>query len=224
MGQLEQQAQAANAMLSDCCSDTPGPPWHSGLFAEWGDRIPVLGIPEAVGATSCREPFHLPPAVARPPYCFNSTEFGTPTTVAAPPVPAQVSAYKPATVRDILTAEALCEIYQWFRSELAYLQGYSLDPPLKHCSNKQLVIDQSGFVAEARGLFWDLTTNPPSLMQRHLQGAPRLNAVAIRAAAGVDYQDKELLDGIAHGVRMQTDHQMLIVLNPGLLSLAGYLR
>jgi hypothetical protein len=166
----------------------------------------------------------LPPAVARLPYHFSSTEFGPLTTVAAPPVPEQVSTYKPATIRDVLTAEALDEIYQWFRCELNDLHGYSLDPPRKHCSNKPLVIDQSSFVVEACGLFWDLTTNPPSLMQRHLPGTPRLNAAAILAAAGADYPDKELPDAIAHGVRMQTDHQMLLVLNPGLLSLSGYLR
>jgi hypothetical protein len=60
MEQLEQQARAANAMLRNSCLDTQAPPWQPGLFAEWGDRIPVLGIPAAVGSTSCREPFHLP--------------------------------------------------------------------------------------------------------------------------------------------------------------------
>jgi hypothetical protein len=115
MRRLEQQARAANTMLLDCCLDTLGPPWHPELFNEWGDRIPVLGIPEAAGATSCQGPFHLPPAVALLPYRFNSTEFGPPTTVAAQPVPKQVSTYKQAPVRDILTAEALNEIYQWFR-------------------------------------------------------------------------------------------------------------
>jgi hypothetical protein len=42
--------------------------------------------------------------------------------------------------------------------------------------------------------------------------------------SGPEYPDKELLDGIAHGIRMPADDQMLIVLNPGLLSLAGNLR
>jgi hypothetical protein len=127
-------------------------------------------------------------------------------------------------VRDILTAEALNHIYQWLRRDLADLRGYSQDPPRRQCSNKPLVIDQTGFVAQARCLFWDLTTTPPSLVQRHLPGTPRLNAAAILAAAGAEYPDKELLNGLAHGVCMQTDHQILIVLNPCLRSLAGYLR
>jgi hypothetical protein len=95
---------------------------------------------------------------------------------------------------------------------LAYLQ----DPPRRH----PLVIDQSDFLAPVRGLFWDLTTMPQSLMRRSHPAVPRLNAAAILAAAGAGYPHKELLDAISHGVRMQTDFQMLIVLIPGLLSLA----
>jgi hypothetical protein len=130
--------------------------------------------------------------------------------------------HRQATVPDTLTAEALDLIYQWFRRELDDLCGYSEDQPRRRRSNKPLVIDQGGFVEAARGWFWDLTTDPPSLMRRHLSGTPRLNAAAVLAAVGAD-PDKELLNGIKHGVRMPTAHQMLIVLNPGLLSLAGYL-
>jgi hypothetical protein len=126
-------------------------------------------------------------------------------------------------VCDILTAGALEQIHRWFGREVRDLRGYSEDPQRTLRSNKPLVIDQSGFVKEARGSFWDLTTEQLSLMWRHLSCTPRLNASAILAAAGADYPDKELLDGVAHGVRMPADDQMLIVLNPGLLSLAGHL-
>jgi hypothetical protein len=61
-------------------------------------------------------------------------------------------------------------------------------------------------------------------MQRSHLAVPRLNAAAVLAAAGADYLDKELLDAILHCVRMPTDFQMLIVLNPGLLSLADTCR
>jgi hypothetical protein len=98
----------------------------------------------------------LPPAVARLPYRFNWTEFCLQTTVAAPPVPAQVSTFKPATIRDILTAEALDEICQWFRCELNDLHGYSLDPPRKHHSNK-LLAASSRRPAACSG------TSPPAL-------------------------------------------------------------
>jgi hypothetical protein len=57
-------------------------------------------------------------------------------------------------------------------------------------------------------------------MRRSRSAVPHLNAAAILAAAGADYPDRELLDAIQHGVHMPTDFQMLIVLNPGLLSLA----
>jgi hypothetical protein len=224
MAQLVRDAERAKALLREHCEGTPGPAWQLDLFKSWGQHMPVVGISVDVGATSCREQLDLSEDAARLPYRFNSTEFLPPRTAAAPPVPAQLSTYKPAFVRGILTAEALDQIYQWFSRELNDLRGYSDDPPRTRRSNKPLAIDQSGFVEEARGSFWDLTTEPPSLMQRHLSGTPRLNAAAILAAAGADYTDKELLDGIVHGVRMLTDHQMLVVLNPGLLSLAGHLR
>jgi hypothetical protein len=67
-------------------------------------------------------------------------------------------------VHDILTSEALSQIHRWFRQELDDLRGYSEDPPRRRRSNKSLVVDQSGFVEAARGLFWDLTTDRPSLM------------------------------------------------------------
>jgi hypothetical protein len=40
-----------------------------------------------------------------------------------------LSTYKPTSVRGILTAEALEQIYQWFRRELSDLRGYNEDPP-----------------------------------------------------------------------------------------------
>jgi hypothetical protein len=43
----------------------------------------------------------------------------------------------------------------------------------------------------------------------------------MRAAAGPHYPDKELLDGIQHGVRMPAGHQMFIVLLPNLISIAN---
>jgi hypothetical protein len=224
MAQLVRDAEQANALLRKHCERTPCPAWQPDLFTSWGERVPAVGIPADVGATSCREQLDLSEDAVRLPFCFSSPEFWPPRSAAAPPVPAQRSTYKPASVRDILTAEALEQIYQWFRGELNDLRGYSEDPPRKHRSNKPLVIDQNGFVKEARGSFWDLTTKPPSLMQRQLPGKQRLNVAAILATAGADYPDKELLDGIAHGVRMPTDNQMLIVLNPGLFSLAGHLR
>jgi hypothetical protein len=181
------------------------------LFKSWGERVPAVGVPADVGATSCRAQLDLSEGAARLPYRFNSDKYRPPRTVAAPPVPEQQLTYKPSSVRDILTAGALEQIYRWFSRELRDLQGYSEDPPRKHRSNKPLVIDQSSFVGEARGSFWDLTTKPLSLMKRHLSGTPRLNAAAILAAAGADYPDKELLDGITHSVRMSGDDKMLIV-------------
>jgi hypothetical protein len=44
-------------------------------------------------------------------------------------------------------------------------------------------------------------------MQRHLGGVPQLNPSAVLTAAGPDYTDKELVDNIAHGVRMPVDHE-----------------
>jgi hypothetical protein len=102
-----------------------------------------VGIPADVGATSCRAQLDLSEDAARLPYRFNSSKYQPPRTVAAPPVPEQGSAYKPASVRDILNADALEQIYQWFRRELRDLQGYSEDLPRTHRSNRPFVIDQS---------------------------------------------------------------------------------
>jgi hypothetical protein len=182
--------------------------------------VPVVGLPPDATSSSCSGRFDLPESIARRPFLFHAARFDPPSTVAAPPIPEQASDYQPASVRDILTPEALREIYHRFRRELVDLLAYSQDPPRRQRTNKPLVIDQSGFLTPARGLFWDLTTSPPSLMQRSRSAVPRLNAAAILAAAGADYPDRELLDAIQHGVLMPTDFQMLIVLNPCLLSLA----
>jgi hypothetical protein len=219
MAQLWRDGCTANALLRDHFNHAVGPPGNPNLFKEWAMRVPVVGLPPDTSSASCSGRFDLPYSIARRPFLFHAARFDPPNTVAAPPIPAQVSDYRPASV-DILTLEALREMYHWFRRELNDLLAYSQDPPRRHSTNKPLVIDQSGFLAPARGLFWDLTTNPPSLMRRDRSAAPRLNAAAILAAAGADYPDKELLDAIQHGVCMPTDFQLLIVLNPGVLSLA----
>jgi hypothetical protein len=211
---------AANSLLRDHLNAAVGPPENPNLFKEWAMRIPVVGTAPDVSATPCTGRFDLPDSIARRPFLFHATRFDPPTTTAAPPVPKQASDYQPKSVRDILTPEALREIYHWFRRELNDHLAYLQKPPRRHRTNRPLVSDQSGFLAPARGLFWDLTTTHPSLMQRDHPARPRLNAAAILAAAGAAYPDKELLDAIQNGVRMSTDFQMLIVLNPGLLSLA----
>jgi hypothetical protein len=153
MTQLVRDAEQANALLSEHCERSPGPAWQPYLFKSWGQRVPAVGVPADVRVTSCRAQLDLSEGAARLPYRFNSNKYRPPRTVAAPPVPEQRSTYKPSSGRHILTAGALEQIYQWFSRDLRDLQGYSEDPPRKHRSNKPLVIDQSGFVEEARGSF-----------------------------------------------------------------------
>jgi hypothetical protein len=220
MAQLWSDGCTANALLSDHFDNAIRPPGNLDLFKEWAMCVPAAGLPPNASSTSCTGRFYLPNSTARRPFLFNSKRFDQPSTAAAPPIQEQVSDYHQASVHDILTQEALREIYHWFRRELNDLLACLQDRPHRHCTNKVLVIDQSGFLPQARGLFWDLTTDPQSLMRRSHSAVPRLIAAAILAAAGADYPDKELLYAIQHGVCMPTDFQLLNVLNPCLLSLA----
>jgi hypothetical protein len=83
------------------------------------------------------------------------------------------------------------------------------------------VIDQDGFKPRAQGLFWDIRGAVQQLMRRDAPCTTSLNADAIRAAAGPEYLDQELLDGIQYGMRMPAEHQMCIVLLPNLILIGG---
>jgi hypothetical protein len=220
MAQLWHTRRDANDLLRAHLNGAAAPPGYPGLFTSWAACIPTVGLPPDVAYSSCMGRFDLPESIARLQFLFNAPRFDPPTTVPSPPIPKQTSDYSPASVHDILTPEALRDIYHWFSRELDDYLSYAQDQPRRRCLNKALVIDQGGFLPLARGVIWDLTAVPPRPMQRHLPARPRLNAEAILAAAGTGYPDQELLHAIQHGVRMPTDFQPLVVLNSGLLSLA----
>jgi hypothetical protein len=176
MSQLWRDGCTVNSLLRDHFNRAVAPPRRPNLLKEWAMCIPVVGTAPDVSPTSCTGRFHLPESIARRPFLFHAERFDPPPTTAAPPIPEQASDYRPWSVLDILTPEALREIYYWFRRELDDLLAYAQDPPRRRRFNKPLVIDQTGFLAPARGLFWDLTTTPPSLMRRSQPAQPRLNA------------------------------------------------
>jgi hypothetical protein len=165
------------------------------MLKRWASRIPRTGIPPAVAATTRRLRYLLVADAADQPFFFNSKKFDMPHTTAAPAIPTQVSGFHPASLDEILYPWAIASIRSWFACELADLKDYAQDPPARCWTNKPLLIDQEAS-------FWDLQESPPCLMRRDTADTPRLNASAVRAAAGPDYPDQELLDCIEFGVHM----------------------
>jgi hypothetical protein len=87
MTQLVRDAEQANTLLREHCEHIPGPAWQPNLFKSWGRRVPSVGIPADVGATSCCAQLALSEGAAHLPYRFNSDKYRPPRTVAAPPDP-----------------------------------------------------------------------------------------------------------------------------------------
>jgi hypothetical protein len=219
--ELRRRARHANEILRSHLLAAEVPPAHAETLRQWSYRIPLNGISQAAAATTRRSRYPLSPDAANGPFNFNSEMSDAPLTAPAPPVPAQQSDFQPSSIRDILYPWAVSAIDAWFALEQADLLAYAADPSVPRRTNKPLVIDQDGFFPRAIGLFWDLRGAVQQLMRRDAPGTSRLNADAIRAAAGPAYPDQELLDGIQHGVRMPAEHQMCIVLLPNLISIAA---
>jgi hypothetical protein len=110
MARLVRDAEQANARLREHCELTPGPAWQPDLFKIWSQRVPAVGEPADVGATSCRAQLGLSEAAAHLPYRFTSDEFRPPRTAASPPVPERRSTYKQTSVHDILTVDSLSDL------------------------------------------------------------------------------------------------------------------
>jgi hypothetical protein len=219
--ELRARAQHANEILRDHFLTAEVSPTHAETLRQWSYRIPRDGISQATAATTRRSQYPLRADAADAPFNFNSEMFDPPRTEPAPPVPAQRSDFHSSSVKDILHPWAVSAIDAWFAREEADLLAYAANPLARRHTNKPFVIDQDGCFPRAQGLFWDLSGPVPQLMRRDAPGTSRLNADAIRSAAGPAYPDQELLDGIQHGVRMPADHQMCIVLLPNLISIAA---
>jgi hypothetical protein len=219
--EMRARAQHDNEILRDHFRAARVSSKHAETLRQWSYRIPDDGISQAVAATIRRSQLPLQADAADEPFNFNSEVLDPPHTQPAPPVPAQQSDFRPSSIKDILLPWAVSAIDEWFAREEADLRAYAADPTTRRRTNKPLVIDQDGFFPRAQGLFWDLHGAVPQLMRRDAPGITRLNADAIRSAAGPSYQDQELLHGIQHCVRMPAEHQTCIVLLPNLISIAA---
>jgi hypothetical protein len=219
--ELRCRAQHANEILRAHLLAADVAPKHKETLSQWADRVSRDGVSQAVSATTRRSRFPLHDDAADDPFNFNSEYFDPSLTQPTLQVPAQLSDFRPSSIKDILHPWAISAIDEWFAREETDLQRYAADPAARRRTNTPLVINQDGSKPRAQGLFWDLRGAVPQLMRRDAPGVISLNADAVRAAAGPAYPDQELLDGIQHGVRMPAAHQLCVVLLPNLILMGG---
>ncbi len=195
-----------------------------GKVAEYAERVHGTGFTDAPASLHTHDLDALDEAWAREHF---SPVLLPPRTQALPPItPQRSTSFKPARVGDLLEPAAHARLTQWLRANVQDIQdmlsnGSASKRPHKP---KPLVLSQSDFVPEARGLVWDLRgASQGIIVPLDFLAAPRhdLNVEQLQHLLR-DCPDRELMDHIVRGVDFKAELPLQTVLLPHMASLAPH--
>jgi hypothetical protein len=131
--------------------------------------------------------------------------------------------FVPTTLLDLLPADAIAEMHDWFRCHWPYIADCIRRGSLAERGRiASLVIPQSRWLPAARGVVWDLRRLHEGIIVPADFDAPissHLN-LAFLASSLADYPDQELVGFLSHGTASKSSACGLdIVLGPHLTSL-----
>ena len=195
-----------------------------GKVAEYADRVNCSSFSDAPASLQVHDNDAIDEAWARERF---STVLLPPPTQALPPIVAQPqTSFRPSSVRDLLLPAAHTRLIHWLRANARDIQdmltnGAASKRPHKP---KPLVLGQSEFVPEARGLVWDLRGAARGvIVPLDFAAAPvhDLNIGRLQHLLG-DCPDKELIDHLVRGVDFKAELPLQAVFLPHMTSLAPH--
>jgi hypothetical protein len=140
--------------------------------------------------------------------------------------PSTVQGFNPRCLEDLLTAESIQLIEDWMLTQLAFLEEIKvMGSKAQRRSNTPLALGQDCFVAEARGIVWDLRRLSEGIIVPVDFAAPILSHLNKDLLSQLlsSHPDQELRSFLLEGVRYKDDLDLQIVLLPHLISLRdGY--
>ena len=195
---------------------------EGGDLADYADRVGGQAFDAAPDAVRGADPDAVDAAWATERF---SPVLSPPATTALPAVvPQRHTDWRPASPLDLLTPAAGAQLVSWIRENSADLQSMLGDVTAPRRKPKPLVLGQSDFVLEARGLVWDLRKAADGVIEPlDFTSLPKseLNVPLIRQLLR-DTPDRELLDHLQRGVDFKADLPLQIVLLPHMSSLAPH--
>lgn len=193
-------------------------------YEHWAERMtpPKLeAIPHSLRSAALELP---PDRIIDTPFAARG---GTPLTERRPPPRKWISKFAPRSIEDILMPDALNALAMWLQSFCIDMRGIAKLGEKYRCRLRSpLIITQSQFHPDARGVVWDLRSRDADGAFRPLDvGTPfhtHLDVSWLEEQLGQEFPDQALISHLREGVSFGVDDDMplAVVLQPHLLSLA----
>ena len=224
------EANARRALM--VASDDP----HAESLNQWAEQVKPFDLDDVPPAL--RGAPDVTHELVSTPFAFRD---GAPTTQPPALPPEQSTSYRPRHIRDILIPAAITKINRWLQRwarDASRNRHFSMPDGLSPTEQETylkkwrkvrdpLILGQSYFRKEARGVVWDLRSKHPDgyyePLQFHRPLCTHLDTEFLSRFMA-NSRDRDMVDQLCHtGVRFDADVPMQIVLLPHLISLpVGY--